>query len=190
MNRLHVELRSAEVTGNTLAGHAGVFGQLAEIRGGWEALAPGAFDEVLARDDDVVALRDHNPSLLLGRRSNGTLRLSTDDDGLAFEVDLPDTSYARDVRELVARGDLKGASFGFVPGKSEYGHAPDGRQIRTYSSIRKLLDVSVVSQPAYDGTDVILRHVSFDGPPPPDPYRAHLVRARHRALIAQHRREL
>lgn len=178
MNRLHAELRGAAVTGNTLAGHAAVFGQTAQIRGGYEQIAAGAFDEVLARGDDVVALRDHDPSLLLGRTSSGTLRLGVDDDGLAFEVDLPDTAYARDVRELVGRGDLAGASFGFLPGRDELGHAPDGKQLRTHTSIARLLDVSVVALPAYGGTDVVLRHLSFDQAPT---RRDQLIRARHRA---------
>lgn len=183
MNRLHAELRAAEITGNTLAGHAAVFGQVAQIRGGYEAIGQTAFDEVLARDDDVVALRDHNPELLLGRRSAGTLRLATDDDGLAFEVDLPDTTYARDVRELVARGDLRGASFGFLPGKDELAHAPDGKQLRTHTSIRRLIDVSVVGIPAYDGTNVTLRSVTF-GPPVLD-NRTRMILARHRARHAR-----
>jgi phage head maturation protease len=118
MNRLCAELRAAEVSGKTLSGHAAVFGQLAELRGGWEAIAPGAFDEVLGRDDDVVALRDHNPSMLLGRRAAGTLRLETDDDGLAFEVDLPDTSYANDVRELVARVTCGAPPSGSCPART------------------------------------------------------------------------
>lgn len=177
MNRLFAELRAAEVTGNTLAGHAAVFGQVAQIRGGYEAIAAGAFDEVLARADDVVALRDHNPSLILGRTSAGTLRLGTDTDGLVFEVDLPDTGYARDVRELVARGDLRGASFGFLPGRDELGHAPDGRQLRTHTSVKRLLDVSVVAMPAYEGTDVTLR--SYE--PSALDQRTQLILARHRA---------
>lgn len=183
MNRLYAELRSAEVSGNTLAGHAAVFGQLAEIRGGWEAVAPGAFDDVLRRGDDVVALRDHDPALLLGRTSSGTLRLSTDGDGLAFEVDLPDTGYARDVRELVGRGDLAGASFGFLPGRDELGHAPDGRQLRTHTSVKRLLDVSVVALPAYDGTDVRLRSYQ----PPALDNRTRLILARHRARTSSRR---
>lgn len=178
MNRLHAELRAAAVTGNTLAGHAAVFGQTAQIRGGYERIAPGAFDETLKRGDDVVALRDHDPSLLLGRTSSGTLRLGVDADGLTFEVDLPDTAYARDVRELVARGDLAGASFGFLPGLDELGTAPDGRQLRTHTSVSRLIDVSVVAIPAYDGTSVVLRNLTFD--PAPD-RRTQLIRARHRA---------
>lgn len=180
--RLNAELRAAEVSGNTLAGHAAVFGQTAPIRGGYEAIAPGAFDAVLAGTGDVVALRDHDPTMLLGRRSAGTLRLSTDSDGLAFEVDLPDTSYARDVRELVARGDLRGASFGFLPGKDELSHAPDGKQLRTHTSIARLLDVSVVALPAYDGTDVTLRHLTFD---PHLDNRTRMILARHRARMAR-----
>lgn len=179
MNRLGAVLRSAEISGNTLAGYASVFGQVAPIRGGYEAIASTAFDDVLSRDDDVVALRDHNPELLLGRRSAGTLRLSTDADGLAFEVDLPDTSYARDVRELVSRGDLKGASFGFLPGRDQLDTAPDGKQLRTHTSIARLIDVSVVAVPAYDGTSVTLRHQTF-GPPTLD-RRTQLILARHRA---------
>lgn len=183
MNRLHVELR-AEVRGDRLEGHAAVFGQVAQIRGGYEAIGPDAFNEVLERGDDVVALRDHNPTMLLGRTASGTLRLAVDGDGLAFEVPkLPNTTYANDLRELVERGDLRGASFGFMPGKDELGHAPDGRQLRTHTSISRLLDVSAVTLPAYDGTDVALRHLTF-GPPTLD-NRTRMILARHRARTAR-----
>lgn len=179
MNRLAVELRSAEVTGNKLAGYAAVFDQPTEIRGGWEQIAPGAFDAALERGDDVVALRDHDPSLLLGRTKSGTLRLGVDGDGLAFEVELPDTEYARDVRALVTRGDLAGASFGFLPGTDTWGKGPDGRQLRTHTSVDRLVDVSVVSTPAYEGTSVALR--AADLSPAPN-RRSQLIRARYRAL--------
>lgn len=179
MNRLYAEFR-AEVTGDRLEGHAAVFGQVAQIRGGYEAIAPGAFDAVLGRGDDVVALRDHNPTMLLGRTAAGTLTVGTDADGLTFEIPkLPNTTYANDLRELVARGDLRGASFGFLPGRDEVGTAKDGRQMRTHTSVARLLDVSVVTLPAYDGTDVTLRHVTFDAPPPDR--RTQLILARHRA---------
>jgi HK97 family phage prohead protease len=180
VNRLYAEFRAA-VRGDRLEGHAAVFGQAAQIRGGYEAIGSGAFDEVLARGDDVVGLRDHNPTMLLGRTASGTLRLGVDGDGLAFEVPkLPNTTYANDLRELVERGDLRGASFGFLPGRDELGHAPDGRQLRTHTSISRLLDVSVVTLPAYDGTDVALRHLTFD--PPTLDRRTQIIRARYRAL--------
>lgn len=161
MNRLLAEFR-AEVSGDKLIGHAAVFGQMARLAGGYERLAPSAFDAALAKDStDVRALLNHDATLLLGRQSAKTLRLSVDSEGLAFEVDLPDTSYANDLRTLVARGDITGASFGFIPGEDEMSRAPDGRQLRTHTSVAELIDVSPVTFPAYDEASVKLRSYTF-----------------------------
>lgn len=180
MNRFGVELR-AQVQGNRLAGHAAVFDVHAQLPGHWETLARSAFDETLAADPDVKALFNHNPSLILGSTRAKTLRLEVDDIGLSFEVDLPDTSYARDLRELVEREDVRGCSFGFVPGADRWSRAPDGGQLRTHTSIRELVDVSLVTHPAYDGTDVRLRHVEFSIRPPTA--RGQLIRLRAAQLI-------
>lgn len=175
MNRYAVELRS-EVAGRRLRGYAAVFGPMADIRGTWESIAPGAFDAALKRDD-VVALVNHDASQLLGRSSSGTLRLGTDSHGLEFEVDLPDTPAGHAVREYVTRGDLKGASFGFLPGEDRMTVAKDGRQHRTHTSVRQLIDVSVVTMPAYTDTEVALRAVDFSEHDWRQ-YRTRLLRAR------------
>jgi HK97 family phage prohead protease len=183
--RFGVELR-AEVSGNRLVGHAAVFGSYAPLPGHLEALSRSAFDAV-SRDSttDVRCLYEHDRSKLLGRQSSGTLRWSVDSQGLPFEVDLPDTTHGRDVRELALRGDLSGASFGFVPGADEWSNV-EGRQLRTHTSVARLVDLSVVAFPAYDGTSVRLR--SLDGAaaelPITESKRSQLIRARHRALIA------
>src|SRR5262245_12029043 len=99
IQRFGVELR-AEMAGDTLRGHAAVFGQMARIGAGWEDLGRSAFDAVLKDPStDVRSLINHDPTLLLGRQSAGTLRVSVDSEGLPFEVDLPNTSYANDLRE-------------------------------------------------------------------------------------------
>jgi HK97 family phage prohead protease len=175
--RLAVECRS-EIRGDTLSGHAAVFDQIARLPRHWEALARTAFDEALERGDDAAALVNHDPSLILGRRSAGTLRLDVDRRGLAFEVDLPDTSYAHDLRTSIGRGDIAGMSFGFVPGKVTDGRARDGRQLRTHTSVARLLDISPVTYPAYQGTDLALRAVVLDT----EPNRQRLIRARARCL--------
>lgn len=180
MNRFGAELR-ATVEGDRLAGHAAVFGSIAKVPGHYETLARTAFDEALGADNDVKALFNHNPSLVLGSTRAKTLRLEVDDDGLAFEVDLPDTTYARDLRELVARNDVSGMSFGFIPGKDEWSRARDGRQLRTHTSVSMLLDVSPVSYPAYDGTEVYLRSADFDVPVLSA--RSQMVRLRAAALL-------
>lgn len=180
MLRAFAELR-AEIRGDTLRGHAAVFGALARLPQHYEAIAPGAFTRALEGDtSDPRALINHDPSLLLGRRSAGTLRLGVDSQGLEFEVDLGNQSYARDLRESVERGDLRDMSFGFMPGDDEYGRAKDGRQIRTHTSVRELLDVSPVTYPAYQGTDLQLRAYTFDVPASP----VRLIRARARIALS------
>lgn len=177
MIRYEVEFR-AEVTGDRIAGHASVFGQLANVGPHWEQIQRGAFDKVLKADPDVRALVNHDPSQVLGRSAAGTLRLDVDDEGLAFEVDLPDTSYANDLRTLVARGDVTGASFGFIPGADSWSRAPDGRQLRSHTELAALVDVSVVTFPAYKGAGVALRSVEFS-----TGHRSQLVRARARVTL-------
>lgn len=173
MDRFAVELR-ARIEGDTLVGHAAVFGQLADVGGHWEQLDARAFDKAL-EGSDARALVNHDPSLLLGRQRAGTLQLRADEHGLAFHVELPRTQAGMDVRELVSRGDLDGGSFGFLPGEDTWEQAPDGRQLRTHTSIRELLDVSVVTFPAYEGAAVQLRSLTIT----PRSNRSRVIRARH-----------
>lgn len=180
MNRFGVELR-ARVEGDTLAGRAVVFGNVARVKEGhWETLARGAFDEALTGNPDVKALFNHDPSQVLGSTRGGTLRLEADQDGLGFEVDLPDTPDGAKVRTLVNRGDISGMSFGFVPGADTWSRAPDGRQLRTHTSVKLLLDVSPVAYPAYEGTEVYLRAADFSAP---RFARSQLVRLRAAAIL-------
>ena len=83
-----------------------------------ERIAPHAFDKVLASGDEVVSFLNHDMNFLLGRRSNGTLRIAKDHRGLKYEIDV-DESDPDHVKVLakVRRGDLKGSSFSFIPTK-------------------------------------------------------------------------
>jgi hypothetical protein len=94
----------------TLTG-AIVYNSLSCDLGGWkEIIAPGAF---AASMDDVLCLRDHKPTLLMGRTKSGTLALKDTSEELQFSCKLPDTEPARSLAEAVDRGDLDGVSFGF-----------------------------------------------------------------------------
>lgn len=182
MNRFGAEFR-AQVDGNTLAGTALVFSSVAKVKGHWEQLTREAFDRAIERGDDVKALVNHDPSKVLGSTKSKTLRLSTDDEGLRFEVDLPDTTYAADLKELVARSDLSGMSFGFVPDGDRWSRAPDGLQLRTWTSFERFLDVSPVTYPAYEGGEVYLRAQDFSGPGVT--LRGQLIRLRAAALLKE-----
>lgn len=97
----------------------------------------------------------HDDGYILARTSSGTLRMDEDDTGLRFDADLPDTNLARDLAVLITRGDINGMSFGFTDGEVEgTGTRASPRIVR---SIGRLLDISLVTRPAYPGTDVGLR---------------------------------
>lgn len=121
-----------------------------------EKFARGAFTEVLAKPGlDVVALRDHDRSRLLGRTPN-TLRVRETDRGLEYDFDVPDTSDGRDVIALLDRRDLRGSSFGFrVKGEAFVEEAD--RIVRTVTIASDLFDVSVVTKPAYPASEASLR---------------------------------
>lgn len=139
----------------TVTGYAAVFGAVADIGGYFtESLASGAFTQTL-KTADVRAYYGHKRDRLLGRSSKGTLRLKEDNKGLAIEIDLPDTTDGRDVRALIERGDIDGMSFGFEATREEWDFGTDP-PTRTILEV-ELREVSIVSEPAYDGTSIALR---------------------------------
>jgi uncharacterized protein len=142
-----------------LVGYAAVFDAPSQDLGGFiEIVKPGAFGRTLrSTTADPLALVQHKPDLVLGRRSAGTLRLHEDHKGLAFEIDVPNTTAARDLMVSVDRGDIKGASFAFV--------VPAGGDkwlMRSDHAVRELYDVSlheitITANPAYLDTTVARR---------------------------------
>jgi HK97 family phage prohead protease len=107
------ELR-AEGDGNTFVGYAAVFNSPSEPLPFIERIAPGAFAKSLrARKQDIKLYVNHNSDMVLASRRSGSLRLSEDSIGLRVEADLPDTSYARDLKDLMQRGIVDKMSFGF-----------------------------------------------------------------------------
>lgn len=182
MRRALVTLR-AEMSGNRLRGLASVFDQIADTPEGYESFDRPAFDKLLADErNDTIALWNHNPDYLLGRQSSGTLTLRATDEGLEFDINLPDTTIGRDLRELARRGDLQGGSIGYVPGDVRYDKAPDGRTVTVHTSVARLRDVSPVTLPAYAGTNgsIALRAAEFGRP---ESVRSQLIRARARVHL-------
>ena len=141
-------MENAEYEGNTIRGYAAVYNSDSEWMGGfYEQIATGAFDEVM--DNDTRAYFNHDENLLLGRVSSGTLRLGSDERGLYYEVDLPNTSYANDLVELMKRGDVNQSSFAFLIDRDRW-EERDGKTYRIIEKVSRLLDVSPVAQPAYE----------------------------------------
>lgn len=149
----------------TLRGHAAVFNSLSDDLGGFrEVLEPGAFRAALEKQPDVRLLFGHNGDTLipLARTKSGTLEIREDDTGLHVWARVAPTSFARDMRIAMERGDLDQMSFAFTlqEGGDDWENTDTGviRTIRR-DGIRDIFDVSVVTYPAYPETDVAMREL-------------------------------
>jgi Escherichia/Staphylococcus phage prohead protease len=159
------ELRAAAGDSPKLVGLAARFNSPAQIGDGplgfMEVILPGAFSATLAGKADVRALFNHNPDHVLGRSTNGTLRLWESSLGLQFECDLPQTAIAVDVYKMVQRGDVSQCSFGFIPTSEHWTPSPTGGLPTREIQACDLLDISAVTYPSYVNTSVQARSAMF-----------------------------
>jgi HK97 family phage prohead protease len=150
-----LEIRAKGDAPPVLLGYAAKFNKRSENLGGfYEKIAPGAFDDVMG--DDVRCLRNHNPDLLLGRTTAGTLTLSQNKTGLRFENTPPNTSTGRETVESVRRKDITGCSFAFTVKEDDWVERGDVL-MRTIVKVDRLYDVGPVTYPAYSDTTVAAR---------------------------------
>lgn len=126
----------------------------------YEIVRRGAFAGALTGKDDVRGLYNHDDRMILGRLSAKTLRLFDDADGLRYEIDVPDTSYGKDLLISIERGDLNQSSFGFrkIRDKWSEERTADGILVEVRELLEvELFDVSPVAFPAYTESSVAMR---------------------------------
>lgn len=121
-----------------------------------ERIAPGAFTRTLKSRNDIKMFVNHSDLHVLASTRSKTLRLDDRTDGLFVEADLPDVTYANDLRVLIERGDVSTMSFGFSTVRDSW--SDDGAE-RTLNEVR-LHEVSVVtSTAAYPATTASVRNL-------------------------------
>ena len=120
----------------------------ADLGGFREVYAPGCFSKSIAQDD-IRALYEHQPQMILGRKSAGTLELREDAAGVHIEIDVPDTTFGSDLLKSMRRGDLDGLSACFFILARKW-EMRGSRRVRVIER-GQLLEVSVVGWPAYPG---------------------------------------
>lgn len=126
----------------------------------YEQIDAHAFDE--CDMDDVIMQYDHE-GRVFARKSNGTLELSTDAHGLSVRADLGGTEIGRNLYEEIKGGYTNKMSFGFIVAEDKREITDDHDNgvttvVRTITKIRKLFDVSAVSLPANDATEISARN--------------------------------
>ena len=155
----NIELRD-EPESRHIEGYGSVFNERSLDLGGFvEMIAPGAFDGVIERSD-VKCYLDHNPGkgiLARSRNGKGSLSLVVDEKGLQYSFDAPKTNLGDEVVEGIKRGDYSQSSFAFTVDDEVWTKEADGTYLRTITKIGGLYDVSIVANPAYEGTSVALR---------------------------------
>lgn len=157
-----VELRAADNGGCKLGGYALKYRTYSQNLGGFvEQIEPGAIDDATLRGErgDVLCRYQHDDNFLLGRLTSGTLRMAGDTIGIDYTVDMPDTSYSRDLQALAARGDVRHSSFAFRTIDEDWGLTDQGFALRTLTALQ-LVDVAPVVTPAYMDTTTGLRSLA------------------------------
>lgn len=149
------ELRSVD-GGNSIEGLAIAYNALSapgNLPGFRERIAPGALARSL-KNEDIICAYNHDPSNILGRVSAGTLKLTDTPQGLRFRCTLPNTSYARDLKESIGRKDVQGCSFTFNDAEDVWSDkANPAGPLRTIVNMR-CLELGPVALPVYTGTSV------------------------------------
>lgn len=153
-----VELRTRNDQ-KKIGGYAAVFNRFSQNLGGFvEQVSPSFFNK--SRGDgwpDVLARYNHDDNMLLGTTGGGTLRLTIDETGLDYELDLP--ASRADIGELVGRGDVRKSSFAFRMFEDDWGVSEQGFPMRTLVS-GQLIDVAPVNIPAYLDSTAGLRSLA------------------------------
>lgn len=160
----NAELRTAVAEGNQkiISGHAAVFNQEIKLNYFREKIDSKAFDKTDM--SDVFLFVNHKSLVPLARskagNANSTMTLSIDEKGLAIRavLDIEGNSESKKLYSAIQRGDISGMSFAFTVESEEWSDLESDYPLRTIKSISKIFEVSVVTYPAYDQTDVSARN--------------------------------
>ena len=158
-----LEVREEQDGAKIVEGYATTFGTEYKLWGDstWEvreSIDAHAFDD--ADMSDVIMQYDHE-GRVFARRSNGTLTVSPDEHGLRIRADLGGTELGRQLYEEIRGGYTDKMSFGFTVSKQERTEEQvEGKIIvhRKITGVKKLYDVSAVSLPANDATEISARN--------------------------------
>ena len=132
-----------------------------DLGGFIERIHPEAISIDQIRNSDIFALFNHDDGMVLGRTGAGTLKLDLREDGLYYEINVPNTVAGNELLEHIKRGEMYGTSFAFsLPsdGSGEvWSKGEDGNIYRDITNIEFIWEISPVFEPAYPTTTVSAR---------------------------------
>ena len=151
-----------ELSERIVSGYAIRFMEESVDLGGFiERIHPEAISIDQIRNSDIFALFNHEDGMVLGRTGAGTLKLDLREDGLYYEINVPNTVAGNELLEHITRGEMYGTSFAFsLPsdGSGEvWSKGEDGNIYRDITNIEFIFEISPVFTPAYPTTTVSAR---------------------------------
>lgn len=163
MNKVEIrcELRS-ENEGRRISGKAISFDTQSNDIGFIEILHRGCISQELIDSSNIVFLYNHDYNQVIARanKGKGTLNIDLRDDGVYFDLEVPNTTMGNDLLENIRLGNITQCSFGFSYANEEGAYKDekiDGVWYRNVYKIGELFDLSAVTYPAYDDTYVNAR---------------------------------
>ena len=149
---------SAQISGRPI-----VYNSPTDIGGMFrEIIMPGALDGADLRD--VPLLVNHNDRMIpvaRSRRNNGnsTMQLIPDAEGLGFQasLDVARNATAAELYSAVDRRDINGMSFGFRVNDERWENLESDYPTRYINKIKLVKEISAVTFPAYDATEIMAR---------------------------------
>lgn len=163
MNKVEIrcELRS-ENDGRHISGKAISFDTQSNDIGFIEILHRGCISQELIDSSNIVFLYNHDYNQVIARanKGKGTLNIDLREDGVYFDLEVPNTTMGNDLLENIRLGNITQCSFGFRYANEEGAYKDekiDGVWYRNVYKIGELFDLSAVTYPAYDDTYVNAR---------------------------------
>lgn len=157
-----IRAENNEKNGDFITGRPIVYNSKTDL--GWfsEIIEAGALDK--ANLKDVRFLVNHDIGMIPLARSrnnneNSTMQMSIDKDGMVIRVNLDteNNSDARNLYSAIKRGDITGMSFMFSIDREEWEDLEGDHPTRRIKSIGQVYEVSAVTFPAYESTEISAR---------------------------------
>ena len=159
-----IRAESNEKHGDYIVGRPIVYGSKANLGYFDEIIERGALDNTNLKD--VAFLVNHNKSMIPLARSrnnneNSTMQITVDDKGMLIRVNLDteNNTEARSLYSAIKRGDIAGMSFAFYieKGGDKWEDLRSEHPTRYIRSISSVTEVSAVTRPAYQSTEISAR---------------------------------
>ena len=157
-----IRAENNEKNGDHITGRPIVYDSKTDLGYFDEVIVSGALEETDLKD--VRFLVNHNTDMIPLARSrnnneNSTMQLSPDEKGMGMRanLDTENNSEARNLYSAVGRGDISGMSFMFTIDEERWEDLDTDHPTRYILKIGKVFEVSAVTFPAYESTEISAR---------------------------------